>query len=177
MTRTSWLDFCYVPNSDPAFQWDTEHKLFSLADVCTPPSAVLVFVLKYTISSKDRAGAISRKGTYRMCPHLWTVWMGLNPDSAIKSHPGVSQSQSRRGTNVCTINGMDVKTKNPSACTGRWWTLEIPCLSRRFRRLSPVLWRNANFFETSILTSGLASQFVKDSGQKLSQADPTRSWD
>ena len=42
MTRTSGLDF----GSDPAHQWDTKRKLFSLAEVDAPPSAVIVVVLE-----------------------------------------------------------------------------------------------------------------------------------
>ena len=42
MTRTSSFDFGSRPNPDPAYQWDTKRKLFSLADVCAPPYAVIV---------------------------------------------------------------------------------------------------------------------------------------
>ena len=41
MTRTSQLDFGSGPDADPAYQWDTKHKLFSLAEVGGLPSAVL----------------------------------------------------------------------------------------------------------------------------------------
>ena len=42
MTRTSRFDFGSGLNPDPANQWDTKCKLFSMAEVCTLPSAVLV---------------------------------------------------------------------------------------------------------------------------------------
>ena len=48
MTRTSRLDFGSAPDSDPAHRCDTKRKLFSLAEVCAPPSAVLVFLFFYT---------------------------------------------------------------------------------------------------------------------------------
>ena len=35
-------------DKEPAYQWDTKRKLFSLAEVCTPPSAITV---------KNRLGA------------------------------------------------------------------------------------------------------------------------
>ena len=35
-------DLISGPDSDPADQWDTKRKLFILAEVCAPPSAVLV---------------------------------------------------------------------------------------------------------------------------------------
>ena len=40
--RISWLEFVVRPDADLAYQWDTKRKLFSLAEVCTPPSTVLV---------------------------------------------------------------------------------------------------------------------------------------
>ena len=40
MTRTSRLDFVLDPDAFLAYQWDTKRKLFSLAEVCAPPSAV-----------------------------------------------------------------------------------------------------------------------------------------
>ena len=42
VTRTSRLDF-EGPDADPAYQWDTKCKLFSLAVVCALPSADLVW--------------------------------------------------------------------------------------------------------------------------------------
>ena len=42
MTRTSRFDFGSGPDPDPAYQWDTKRKLFSLAEVCALPSDVLV---------------------------------------------------------------------------------------------------------------------------------------
>ena len=30
------------PEADPSYQWDRQRKLFSLAEVCAPPSAVIV---------------------------------------------------------------------------------------------------------------------------------------
>ena len=43
MTRTSRLDFGSGPDPDPAFQWEKKkRKLFSLAEVCALPSAILV---------------------------------------------------------------------------------------------------------------------------------------
>ena len=43
MTRTSRFDFALRKDPDPAYQWDTKHKLFSLAEVCALPSGVLVY--------------------------------------------------------------------------------------------------------------------------------------
>ena len=45
MTRTSGLDFDSGTDPDPAYRWDTKLKRFSLAEVCAPPSAVLVLFL------------------------------------------------------------------------------------------------------------------------------------
>ena len=42
MTRTSRFDFGSDQDTDPTFQWETKRKLFSVAEVCAPPSAVLV---------------------------------------------------------------------------------------------------------------------------------------
>ena len=42
MTRTNRFDFGEDPDPDLAYQWDTKCKLFSLAEVCALPSAVLV---------------------------------------------------------------------------------------------------------------------------------------
>ena len=42
MTRTSQFDFAWGRNLDPTYQRDTKRKLFSLAEVCAPLSAVLV---------------------------------------------------------------------------------------------------------------------------------------
>ena len=44
MTRTSQLDFGSGPNPDAAYQWDTKRELFSLAEVCALPSAVVVAI-------------------------------------------------------------------------------------------------------------------------------------
>ena len=44
MTRTSQLDFGSGPDADPAYQWDRQRKLFSLAEGCTPPRAVLLCI-------------------------------------------------------------------------------------------------------------------------------------
>ena len=43
MTTTSRLDFGSGLDVDPAYQWDTKHKLFSLAKECAPTSALLVY--------------------------------------------------------------------------------------------------------------------------------------
>ena len=42
MTRTIRLGFGEGPDPDPAYQWDTKRKVFSLAEVCTPPSVIVV---------------------------------------------------------------------------------------------------------------------------------------
>ena len=42
MTRPSRLNFGEDPDPDLAHQWDTKRKLFNLAEVRAPPSAVLV---------------------------------------------------------------------------------------------------------------------------------------
>ena len=42
MTRTSRFDFGSGPDADPAYKFDTKCKLFSLAEVCALPSAVLI---------------------------------------------------------------------------------------------------------------------------------------
>ena len=42
MRRTSGLYFDEDLDADPAHQWDTKRKLFSMAEVYGPPSAVLV---------------------------------------------------------------------------------------------------------------------------------------
>ena len=39
---TSWLNFGSGPNPDPACSWDIKHKLISLAEVCSLPSALPV---------------------------------------------------------------------------------------------------------------------------------------
>ena len=54
--RTSWLDFGSGPDGDPAYQWDTKHKLFSLAEVCALPSALLVAIQLYrwTLQNTNR---------------------------------------------------------------------------------------------------------------------------
>ena len=38
VTRTSRFEFGSSPDADPAYQWDTKCKLFSLAEVCALPS-------------------------------------------------------------------------------------------------------------------------------------------
>ena len=43
------LDFGSGPDPDPAYQWDTKCKLFSLAELCALPSVVL-FVCEQDIS-------------------------------------------------------------------------------------------------------------------------------
>ena len=43
VTKTSRLDFGKDPDLDPAYQWDTKHKLFSLAEVGALQNAVLVY--------------------------------------------------------------------------------------------------------------------------------------
>ena len=40
VTRTRQLDFGSGPDSDPAYQWDSVPKLFSMAEVCALPSAI-----------------------------------------------------------------------------------------------------------------------------------------
>ena len=42
MTRTSLFNFGSGPDTDSAYQWDRKRKLFSLAEICALPSAVLV---------------------------------------------------------------------------------------------------------------------------------------
>ena len=42
MRRTNRLEFGEGPDQDPAYQWDTKCKLFSLVEVCALPSVVLV---------------------------------------------------------------------------------------------------------------------------------------
>ena len=42
VTRTSGLDLGSGLDADPAYQWDTKHKLFNLVEVCALPSAVIV---------------------------------------------------------------------------------------------------------------------------------------
>jgi len=42
VTRMSRFDFGSGLDPDPASQWDAKRKLFSLVEVCAPPSAVLV---------------------------------------------------------------------------------------------------------------------------------------
>ena len=44
MTRTRRLDFGSGPDPDPAYQWDTKRKLFSLVEVCVLRSAVPVYI-------------------------------------------------------------------------------------------------------------------------------------
>ena len=44
MTITSQFDFGSGPDPDLAYKWDTKRKLFSLAEACALPSAVLVFL-------------------------------------------------------------------------------------------------------------------------------------
>ena len=41
MTRTRRFEFGSGQDPDPADQWDPKHKLFSLAELCALPSAVL----------------------------------------------------------------------------------------------------------------------------------------
>ena len=41
VTTTSQFDSGSGPNPNPAYQWDTKRKLFSLAEVCTLPSETL----------------------------------------------------------------------------------------------------------------------------------------
>ena len=53
MTRTSQFDLGSGLDADLAYQWDTERKLFSLADVRALPSAVLV-VLFFFFKTKSR---------------------------------------------------------------------------------------------------------------------------
>ena len=42
MTRTSRLDFGSGQDADITYSWNTKRKLFSLAEVCTLPSAITV---------------------------------------------------------------------------------------------------------------------------------------
>ena len=44
--NTNRLDFDEYPDPDPAYQWDTKRKLFSLAEVSALPSAVLCYYYK-----------------------------------------------------------------------------------------------------------------------------------
>ena len=44
VTRTSRFDFESGPDPDLTCQWDTERKLFSLAEVRAPPSAVFAYL-------------------------------------------------------------------------------------------------------------------------------------
>ena len=45
--RTSQYDFCSGPDADPAYQWDTKCKLFSLVEVCALPGAILDYMYEY----------------------------------------------------------------------------------------------------------------------------------
>ena len=60
MIITSRLNFSSGPNPDPAYQWDTKRKLISLAEVCSPPSALLFLlyfrpcVTVYVLYTTDR---------------------------------------------------------------------------------------------------------------------------
>ena len=47
VTRTSQLDFSLGLDPDPAYQWDTERNMFSLAEVRALPSAILVSYCSY----------------------------------------------------------------------------------------------------------------------------------
>ena len=42
MTRINKFEFGSSPDPEPAYQWDTKRKLFSVEEVCAPPSAVLI---------------------------------------------------------------------------------------------------------------------------------------
>jgi len=60
VTSTNRLDFVSALDADPAYQWDTKHKLFNLVEVCALLSTVLVlygmkfilllFVILYLLS-------------------------------------------------------------------------------------------------------------------------------
>ena len=52
VTRTSRLDFGSGLDADQTYQWETKHKLFSLAEVCALPSAILVFACNWTIKHR-----------------------------------------------------------------------------------------------------------------------------
>ena len=43
------IRFWLGPDADPAYQLDTNHKLFSLVEVCVLPNAILVFVVSVFI--------------------------------------------------------------------------------------------------------------------------------
>ena len=67
MTRTSGLDF----GLDPAQQWDTKHELFHLAEICAPPSAILlcaVLLSCHSVSDFYSACAVYNCTEFEMSP-------------------------------------------------------------------------------------------------------------
>ena len=62
VARTSRFDFCWGPDQHPAYQWGTKCKLFSLVELCTLPSAVLIaFVITsshVTFHKNTKANAV-----------------------------------------------------------------------------------------------------------------------
>ena len=70
VARTSRLDFGLDTDPDPVYQWDTKRKLFTLAQVCARPSAVII---SHEIQYKD--GFFSRLTSHSPCPSSSTFSM------------------------------------------------------------------------------------------------------
>ena len=70
-TRMNWFDFGEDPDPDLAYQWDTKVKLFSLAEVCTLPSAVLVHVWFADCKHPDSSKRVQSKKVKFYTLLLW----------------------------------------------------------------------------------------------------------
>ena len=87
-------------------------------------------------------------------------------DAAINRHPGVSQAE--RGVNVCAVHLKDVKPDGAPVCQD-WSLLDVKYGTVSFTKSRQVISGDLNKLQDPITfsqTSGLASRFVKEVGQK-----------
>lgn len=96
----------------------------------------------------------------------WTLRGMTHFDAAINRHPGVSQAE--RGVNVCAVQLKDVKPDGAHVCQD-WSLLDVKYGTVSFTKSRQVITGDLNKLQDPITfsqTSGLASRFVKEVGQK-----------